>query len=339
MLARDAENLFWTGRYLERAEDTARLLDVTYHGVLESPVGEQETVWRAALDVTGLLDVYQESGRPMNAAGVSSFLVHDVDNPGSIVAAVERARENVRTVRESVSTECWEAVNSFCLRLRARNLVDDVRLQPHDLYGFVRQNCQAVAGVASETLPRDDAYRFLRLGWNLERAEWTCRLLRVRQVHLEAPGFHEWVGTLRAASGLEAYRRHAGGSMDPVAVVQFLLLSDSFPRSVYFAVRAAEDALRELSGGTNEGRPLRLLGRLRAELEFAEPLEILQSDFEGEMLRIEAAIRAVSAAVSVEFFINLHHLDLHTLRLVAAEASGTPPTPEDPFTPTGGARP
>ena len=320
MLARDAENLFWTGRYMERAEDTARLLDVTYHGLLEANDAERESVWTKALEAVGLLEAYLETGRDLTAAEVSAFLVHDPHNPGSIVAAVERARENVRTVRESVSTECWESINSFCLQLRARDLVADVEQHPHDLYGFVRQNCQTVAGVASETLPRGDAYRFLRLGWNLERAEWTCRLLRVRQVHLEAPGFHEWVGTLRAASGLEAYRRTAGGSMDPAEVVEFLLLSDSFPRSVFFAVRAAEDALRELSEGATEGRSLRLLGRLRAELEFAEPGEILASDFEGEMLRLEAAIRGISSATSVEFFINLHDIDLHSLTMLGSEA-------------------
>lgn len=324
MLARDAENLFWTGRYLERAEDTARLLDVTYHGLLEAAESEEDAVWTRALDAVGLLDAYRESGRPLTADAVSAFLVHDPDNPGSITAAVERARENVRAVRESVSSECWETINSFCLQLRARDLVSDVRQRPHDLYGFVRRYCQTVAGVVSETLPRGDAYRFLRMGWNLERAEWTCRLLRVRQVHIEAPGTQELDGILRAASGLEAYRRNSGGSIDPVRVIDFLLLSDSFPRSVYFAVRVAEDALREASGGTNGGRALRLLGRIRAELEFAEPGEILSGDFEGQMLRFESAIRGVSTATSVEFFINLHDVGLHSVTLAGSEALDEP---------------
>ena len=329
MLARDAENLFWTGRYLERAEDTARLLDVTYHGLLEAAESEEDAVWTKALDAVGLLDAYLETGRPLTADAVSAFLVHDAANPGSIVAAVERARENVRTVRESVSSECWETINAFCLQLRERDLVSDVRQRPHDLCGFVRRYCQTVAGVVSETLPRGDAYRFLRLGWNLERAEWTCRLLRVRQVHIEATGFQELDGILRAASGLEAYRRNSGGSMDPVRVIEFLLLSDSFPRSVFFAVRAAEDALREASGGATDGRALRLLGRVRAELEFAEPGEILSGDFEGQMLRFESAIRAVSSATSVEFFINLHDVDLHSVTLAGSEALDGPAATPD----------
>lgn len=315
MLARDAENLFWAGRYLERAEDTARLLDVTYHGLLEANAAEQRAAWSSALEAVGLRDAFEATGRLLTAANVSEFLVRDIENPGSIVSAVEAARENVRTVRESLSTECWEAINSFCLSMRSRNLETEIEQQPHELYGFIRRQCQTVAGVASETLARDDGWRFLRLGWNLERAEWTCRLLRVRQVHLEAPGFHEWVGTLRSASALEAYRRTSRGSMEPADVIEFLLLSDSFPRSVFFAIRAAETSLRELETGEGPSQSLRLVGRLRAELEFADPRELLNGDFEGELMRIERSIREVCSAIGVQYFINIHDVDLHMLQL------------------------
>lgn len=318
MLARDAENLFWTGRYLERAEDTARLLDVTYHGLLEATMAEQRLAWRGVLEAVGLEESFVESGRPLTASSVSEFLVHDPKNPGSILSSVDAARENARTVRESLSTECWEAINSFCLDLRSRNLSGEVEYQPHELYGFVRQQCQAVAGVASETLSRDEGWRFLRLGWSLERAEWTCRLLRVRQVHLDAAGFHEWVGTLRSASALEAYRRTYRSSMDPADVVEFLLLSSIFPRSVFYAVRSAEDALRVLEGDSSS-QPLRLVGRLRAELEFADVRELVSGDLESELLRIEHAIRTVCTAVGVQYFINTHEFDLHTLQLFPGE--------------------
>ena len=318
MLARDAENLFWTGRYLERAEDTARLLDVTYHGLLEATMAEQRLAWRGVLEAVGLEEAFVESGRPLTASSVSEFLVHDPKNPGSILSSVDAARENARTVRESLSTECWEAINSFCLDLRSRNLSGEVEHQPHELYGFVRQQCQAVAGVASETLSRDEGWRFLRLGWSLERAEWTCRLLRVRQVHLDAAGFHEWVGTLRSASALEAYRRTYRSSMDPADVVEFLLLSSIFPRSVFYAVRSAEDALRVLEGDSSS-QALRLVGRLRAELEFADVRELVSGDLESELLRIEHAIRTVCTAVGVQYFINTHEFDLHTLQLFPGE--------------------
>ena len=104
----------------------------------------------------------------------------DPENPGSILAAVEQARENARTVREQLSTELWESLNSFCLELRGRNLRADLEFQPHELYGLVRRQCQTVAGVAAETMARDEGWRFFVLGWNLERAEMACRLLSVR---------------------------------------------------------------------------------------------------------------------------------------------------------------
>lgn len=319
MLARDAENLFWTGRYLERAEDTARLLDVTYHGLLEASVAEERTAWRGVLAAVGLDDAYRERRGALSAHEVSDYLVRDADNPGSILSAVEAARENARTVRESLSTEVWETINSFCLELRSRNLRSDLEHQPHELYGFVRQQCQTVAGVATETLARDEGWRFLKLGWNLERAEWSSRLLRVRQQYLEASGFHEWVGTLRSASALEAYRRAHRTSMDPADVVSFLLLSRSFPRSVYYAVRTAEHSLRVLQGEGEPSLPLRLAGRLRAELEFADIRELMAGDLEAALLRVESMIREVSTAVGVQYFTSAHEFDLHMLQVFPGE--------------------
>ena len=319
MLARDAETLFWTGRYLERAEDTARLLDVTYHGLLEASVAEERTAWRGVLTAVGLDEPYRERRGSLSAHDVSEYLVSDADNPGSILSAVEAARENARTVRESLSTEVWETINSFCLELRNRNLRSDLEHQPHELYGFVRRQCQSVAGVATETLARDEGWRFLKLGWNLERAEWSSRLLRVRQQYLEASGFHEWVGTLRSASALEAYRRAHRTSMDPADVVSFLLLSRSFPRSVFYSVRTAEHSLRVLQGDGEPGLSLRLAGRLRAELEYADIRDLIGGDLEAELLRFEAMIREVSTAVGVQYFTSAHEFDLHMLQVFPGE--------------------
>ncbi len=244
MLARDAESLFWTGRYLERAEDTARLLDVTYHGMLETTPAEEALAWqrRARRRAPRARSSPTASG-PSRRPRVSEYLVLDPKNPGSILSAVEQARENARTVREQLSTELWESLNSFCLELRARNLRADLEFQPHELYGLVRRQCQTVAGVAAETMARDEGWRFFVLGWNLERAEMSCRLLSVRYRQLSPSAFHQWMGTLRSASGLEAYRRTYRASMDPVDVVEFLLLSRTFPRSVLFCLRTAENAL------------------------------------------------------------------------------------------------
>ena len=299
--------------------DTARLLDVTYHGLLEATAAEEEAAWTSVLASVGLDRAFAERETRASAAAVSEFLVHDRDNPGSILSGVEQTRENARTVREMLSTELWEAVNSFCLQMRSRNLAVELEYSPHELYGFVRQQCQTVAGVATETLARDEGWRFLKLGWNLERAEWTCRLLRVRQVHLRSAGFHEWVGTLRAASALEAYRRTYRASMDPADVVAFLLLSRSFPRSVLYAVRTAEDSLRLISPDEHMPRPLRLVGRLRSDLEYSDVREIMSSDLDAELMAVEHGIRQVCTSVGLQYFTNSHEFDLHALQVFPGE--------------------
>ncbi len=241
MLARHAENLFWTGRYIERAEDTARILDVTYHGLLEAAPTEAARAWADVLAVLRLTADFDSLGSGYDAVSVSQFLVSDIDNPGSIVSSVARTRDNLRSVRELVTTELWESVNRFYLDLRARNLRADIEAEPYELYSFIKQRCQLLAGAAAETMPRDDGWRFLQVGWMLERAEMTCRLIDVRYGTEPPVGFHHWLGTLKSASALEAYRRAYRGSMDAADVLEFLLLSRRFPaqRAVLSAARRA----------------------------------------------------------------------------------------------------
>ncbi len=317
MLARHAENLFWTGRYIERAEDTARLLDVTYHALLEATPFEARRTWRDLLAVLSLETAFAESGKELSASGVSEFLVLDDEQPGSILAAVTYARENIRSLREQVSSELWEAMNGFHLELRARDLRADLE-QPYTLYGLVKRRCQHLAGVAAETMPRDDGWRFLQLGWMLERAEMTCRLLDVRygRAPISSGAYHHWLGTLKSASASEAYRKARRASLDPGDVLEFLLLSRTFPRSLLFCLRRAEQDLGRL--GTEEGRltrPQRLLGRIRADLEYSDLHEVVASSVEGDDLhgfleRMQKGIRQVAEAVAIQYFRNSQELGL-----------------------------
>jgi uncharacterized alpha-E superfamily protein len=310
MLARHAESLFWCGRYLERAEDTARMLDVTYHGLLESPPGEASRSWLDLLAVLNLDGVFAEAGLMPTAEGVSDFLVLDDKNGGAIVSAVARARENARSVRELISTELWEAVNNFFLELQARDLRRDLTHQPYELYGMVKRWCQTVAGVAAETMPRDDGWRFLMLGWMLERAEMTCRLIDVRYPELamvsDIDRFHTLLGVLKSASGSEAYRKAYGASTAAADVVEFLVLSRTFPRSVLFCLRQAEEALADLSEPDVLDRPQRVLGRLRSELEFADVPELISSSgLQSALDRIQSGVREVADAIGTQYFRNL----------------------------------
>ena len=259
MLARHAESLFWAGREIERAESTARMLDVTYHGLLEAMPWEAERSWMDLLKVLWLDRPFAELEMSVRAATVSEFLVFDPDNPGAILSSVGQARENARAARELISSELWEALNSFHLELRARNLRADVEARPHELYGFIKRSCQMIAGVAGETMPRDDGWRFFMLGWMLERAEMTCRLLDVRYSQLVTAGakggFHHWLQTLKSASGSEAFRRRYRASMDPADVVEFLLLSRTFPRSVLYSLQAGGERPGPPRGGQHQPGP------------------------------------------------------------------------------------
>ncbi|HEX4979615.1 MAG TPA: alpha-E domain-containing protein [Acidimicrobiales bacterium] len=324
MLARHAESLFWAGRYIERADATARLLDVTYHGILEATPYDVELPWRELLRVLRLEHDFDLRRETASASTVSGFLVLDHDNPGSIISAVERGRDNIRSVRELVPTELWEAVNALYLDLIARNLRRDIDQEPYVLYHLVKRRCQRIAGVATETMPREDGWRFLRMGWSFERAEMSCRLLDVRySTPVATPDFDHWESTLKSASALEAYRRAHRSSMDPMDVASFLLLSRTFPRSVLFCLRRAETELGYLSDpGAPLSRPERLLGRVRADLEFTDVREVTAAGLPAFLDRLQHAVRQVAEAVALQYFRNSQEPMISAL---AFHPAGGPP--------------
>ncbi len=306
MLARHAEDLFWAGRYIERAEDTARLLDVTYHGLLESPLLDAASAWRELLELLYLDQAFGAKGLPVTDSAVTEFLVLDPDNPGSIVRALGRARDNARNVRERISTELWEAINTLFLELRARDLRADLEREPYQLYRFVKTRCQTISGVSAETMSRDDGWRFLLLGRMLERAEMTCRLLSVRfgrsNQAAVSSDFHYWIAVLKSVSAFEAYLQAHRAQIEPQDVLEFLLLSREFPRSVLFALRASEAELVRLGQGTAPSRPERLLGRLRADLEFMDVHEVIESGLPPALDALQRGVLAVAEAVERHFF-------------------------------------
>ncbi len=317
MLARHAEDFFWTGRYLERAEYTARMLDVTYHGLLESPLADAAEAWRALLRVLQLEERFAAAGNASSGVDIVEFLVLDPRNPGSIAAAVGRARDDARNVRERISTELWEAMNGFYLELRARDLRSDLAGQPYELYRMVKSRCQTIVGVAAETMARDDGWRFLHLGRMLERAEMTTRLLTVRSV---APGagdasetYRHWVALLRSVAAFEVYMRRCSGAISASGVLEFLLCSRDFPRSVLFCVRAAEEELGHVGGDERPTHAHRMLGRLRADLEYLEVRETLTQGLGAALDSLQRSVWEVAAAVAQQFFPSSGEAELHAL--------------------------
>lgn len=322
MLSRHAESLFWTGRQMERAGDTARMLDVTYHALLESPHVEARRAWLDLLEVLTLDHAFRQQHDHVSARTVSRFLVMDPSNSGAIVPTVGRARENARSVRELLSTELWEAINTFWLELQRRDLERDLDHQPYALYRLVKRRCQEVSGTAAETIAHDDGWRFILLGGMLERAQLTCRLLDVRIARYtsgdEELDFYQAVEILKSAAALEAFRKTYPGAMTVANVVSFLLLSPTFPRSVLYSVRSAEAKLQQLQLNSPPGRAWRVLGRLRADLEFADVSELLVSDLHAFLHRVQTELRGVGDLVAVQFFRHTEELSvMHAIDGVA----------------------
>jgi uncharacterized alpha-E superfamily protein len=317
VLARHAENLYWAGRYLERAELTARSVDVTYHALLESPPTESREVWRDIVDVLQLGATYTARHDEVEASRVVGFLVSDADNPGSVLSSITRARDNLRGVRELVSSETWESINSLYLQIRGRDLPADLAGQPYELFGDVRRGAQLVVGVANETMPHDDGWRFLTLGRMLERVELTCRLLLVRLVPergaREMIGFQDGLAILRSVSASEAFRR-THRRMDPAGVVEFLLLSQEFPRAVLYCLRSAELQLSVLGEGVpGVGRSRRMLGRLRASVEYRNVDELVEEGLARFLDELQDGTREVATCVGTEFFRQGQPATLHTV--------------------------
>jgi uncharacterized alpha-E superfamily protein len=304
VLSRVAESLYWLGRYVERAEDTARLLDVHVHTLLEDPWVDEE---QACRDLLGVMGVPVPGGQ-VDSRRTVELLAFRQGETSSIVGALAGARENARGVREAISSELWETLNATYHALKAQEAAA-VRHGPFGFFRFVRERSALIAGTIDGTMPRDDGWRFLVLGRSLERIDMTARLLWARGGS-RATGAG-WTALLKSCSAHEAYLRTYRAAVEPERVVEFLVLDRLFPRSVYASMVTAEQCLAELdptagrTGVDNVAR--RLVGRARTELEFRLSDDLL-ADLTGLLDRMQGTCSAVGDAVSSRFFHREAHL-------------------------------
>ena len=300
MLARNAESLYWSGRYVERADDTARILDVSVHELLEDATVHADTAARRLLGVLGL---HPDTDDPLDAWSLTELVGYSADQPGSIVASVSAARENARGAREVVSGEMWECLNATWNALPERQRYARW-VGPHAFFSYVEDRAAMLNGLAASTMSRDDTWRFYLLGRSVERVDMIVRLLLFRAPdRLSSPA---WLTVLRCAGAQDTYLRTYRGVLDAPRVVQFLLMDRLFPRSVFHALRQAETCLQELDNRPvarvgARAEALRLLGRARSELEFLRPEELLD-DLSAQLLSLQGCIRDVGEAVSRQDF-------------------------------------
>lgn len=262
MLARVAENLYWMARYLERAEDTARLINATTMMLMDMPRGASFG-WEDLLTVVGLAEPFHELYGEASETAVMSFLIQDERNPSSIFACVRHARENTRTFREVLPRESWEWVNELYLYTSAHRVSALDRRKRLEVLNEIIRRRQAVVGLLSGTMSRDEAFQFMRIGRNVERADMTSRVLDVSyamNLPFKAGQFYDlvWMSVLTALSAHQMYRRHVSVHAKGHKAIQFLLNDVQFPRSVRHCLVELQGALSELPG-VGPQKPLAVL--------------------------------------------------------------------------------
>ncbi|GAA3002790.1 alpha-E domain-containing protein [Microbacterium aurantiacum] len=299
MLSRIAESLFWIGRYIERADGTARILDVHLQLLLEDPWMDEDTACRSLLSVMGSSALAPDASVPVRREDVLQHLAVDRSNPASIAYALSAARENARRAREIVSTELWETLNTTSARMPRRLHPDKV----HDFFQWVRERTALAVGVVDSSTSRDEAWQFFTLGRSIERADMTARLLATRSL-TQASG-PSWTTILRSCGAYEAYLRTYRGVPSARNAAEFLLLDRLFPRSIIFSIQHAEQCMSAIDPRADRvghsNTVLRALGQIRNDLEYRPIAEIL-GELPQHMRRVQKVTREASEAIRSRFF-------------------------------------
>jgi uncharacterized alpha-E superfamily protein len=282
MLSSTAEHLYWKGRGMERAENTARMLDVTYRmSLLNHAATEPHQEWRAMLLISGLHEDFEARYAEPSADNVLHFMALDDKNPGSIYNSIFNARENARAVRGTITSEMWEALNHTWLDMRTIHAEGIPPDEVSRFFDWVKERSHLSRGTASGTLLRDDTFRFLRLGSFFERADNTARILDVKY-HVLLPSlsdvggagdYYQWGALLRSVSAFESYRKVYRDQITPNRVAELLILRHDMPRSLSACMNEVNRLLQEI-GGPRSNELLRRCGMLHGGLRFGSIEEI-----------------------------------------------------------------
>ncbi len=253
MLSRVAENLYWLARYIERAENTARMVGVNGHLQLDLPA-RARTGWEPLIAITGSAPLFRKLYRTPSEKNVVAFLVSDERNSASIIGSLRTARENARTMRDIMPRESWEQISGLHASA-ARHIRKDELLPDRDQYlRSIVHGAQAITGLLAGTMSQDIGYDFLRMGRNLERADMTSRIIDVRSADLlsdQGGGLRpfetiQWMSVLKSLSGYQMYRQHVDQSVRRIYVLEFLLKDEYFPRAIFYCLGEIEACLARL---------------------------------------------------------------------------------------------
>jgi uncharacterized alpha-E superfamily protein len=312
MLSRVADSIYWLNRYVERAENVARFIDVNLMLLLDSPPGTAAQ-WDPLILTTGDLALFQERyGDNTTADNVIRFLTFDATYPNSILSCLRSARENARSVREIISSEMWEQVNAFYLMVNEADQSGSV-MEMSDFFTQVKLSSHLFAGVMNATMSHNEGWHFGQIGRHLERADKTARILDVKYFIL-LPSVRyvgsmlddiQWMALLKSASAYEMYRKRGGHRLSPNAIAEFLMLDAEFPRSIKFCVNRVERSLHEIMGtpiGTWSTPVERTLGKLRTDLDYLTIDDIIETGLHETLDDLQLRMNSVGNAIAETFF-------------------------------------
>jgi uncharacterized alpha-E superfamily protein len=319
MLSRTADHLFWMARYTERAENTARMLDVNVQtALLPQSADATERGWRAMLGISELEDAFHAKYPKITASDVIDFMTRDPANPSSIVSCLASARENARAVRGTLTTEVWETHNTTWLELQNQLRNRGPRNAPSPFFEWVKYRSHLSRGVTIGTMLKDEAFYFIRLGTHLERADNTARILDVKfhgakhgaqAADLGEPSvqdaqrdFYYWAAILRSVSAFEIYRKVYRDVITPARVAELLMLRPDMPRSLLGCLEEVVANLKQVTND-NSARTERFAGRLHAQLKFANIDDILEQGLHDYLERFLADINELGNGVSRDFLL------------------------------------
>jgi len=302
MLSRVAGSVYWMSRYLERAQNIARFINADFNQYLEDQ-GNQGNLWVSLLAVTGDREVFDKNYTAATRENIIHFLTLDADYDNSIFRCVVAARENARSIREIISSEMWEEINSLYLMVREYCRTEGHGSDPFEFCKAVIHSCYLFTGLFYSTMNRGEAWHFGRMGMLLERADKTSRILDVKYfILLPDPAWvgsaydnTQWTALLKAVSGLEMYRK-VYRRIDPKHVAEFLIFEKDFPRSILHCLQFCEESMRALSG------PLKSLVRLRTDLETSNVTEAMQGGLHEYLDGLQNRMNQVDQDIYQAFF-------------------------------------
>lgn len=328
MLSRTADHLFWMARYMERAENTARMLDVNYQtSLLPERAGSVEAAWSAVLGISELHGAYHSRHSRIHSEAVMQFMVRDTTNYSSIASCLAAARENARAVRSALTTELWETTNQTWLEFSRMMASDALEKDPSAVFEWVKFRSHLSRGVAVGTMLQDEALHFIRLGTFLERGDNTARLLDVKfHGHPSMDGappvgegartprlpgqaapsmaaetdFYHWSALLRSVSAFEIYRRVYSSVILPEKVAELLILRPDMPRSLAACTSELVNNLTQVAN-QQSGDTLRRAGRLRSDLQYGRIDEILDDGLHAYLTRFLNRINDIGDRIARDF--------------------------------------